>query len=131
MLVGSRGGWIINHVVVLGGGGYGLVSSVTAPQQAQPALGRYDLSFGYGGVIIEGIILPMRAWHLSVVWEPTLSLELNLVSFMRIDVGAGYRVGGGAPRAGQLRLDRPVRGGDVQVRKVLTSLGPCWPRCAR
>ena len=30
VMVGGRGGWIINHSFVLGGGGYGLVTDVEA-----------------------------------------------------------------------------------------------------
>jgi hypothetical protein len=30
VMIGGRGGWIINHSLVLGGGGYGLVTEVKA-----------------------------------------------------------------------------------------------------
>ncbi len=59
VLMGGRGGWIINHTFVLGGGGYGLVSDIPADWveerwyegEAQP----YYLNFGYGGLLLAYI----------------------------------------------------------------------------
>ncbi|MGZ6143731.1 MAG: hypothetical protein ACXWLM_10345 [Myxococcales bacterium] len=120
VFVGGRGGWIIDHRFVIGGAGYGLASRIGAPDAAQPATGRYDINFGYGGPFIEAIILPRRLWHLSLtslfaaggvsyaehgvqnpgtlststvfVWEPSATLELNVVKFMRVDLGVGWRL---------------------------------------
>ncbi len=132
VFLGGRGGWIINHTLVLGGAGYGLVSQIAAPAAAQPAAGpRYDISFGYGGPFIEAIILPHKVWHVSVtslfaagdvkyrihdggdvggnstvfVWEPSATLELNVVRFMRIDLGASWRLVRGVDRAALRNAD--------------------------
>ncbi len=48
VLVGGRGGWIINHTLSLGGGGYGLVSRIRAPGGGG-ALEDPVLRIGYGG----------------------------------------------------------------------------------
>lgn len=131
VFLGGRGGWVINHSVVLGGAGYGMVTRVAAPDAAQPASGRYDVTFGYGGVFIEGIILPHRLWHLSLaslfggggityrergndmtrssaevfVWEPSATLEFNVVRFLRIDLGASWRMVRGVDLAGLSNSD--------------------------
>jgi hypothetical protein len=133
VLLGGRGGWIIDHTFVIGGAGYGLVNRIAAPDSAQPASGRYDLNFGYGGVFIEGIILPRNLWHLSVaslfggggvgymdhdlhdaqthataavfVWEPSATFEFNVVKFLRIDLGASYRLVRGVDLAGLRNAD--------------------------
>ena len=59
LFVGGMGGWIINHSFVLGGGGYGLVSEIRAPQAVQPAEGsdasELYIDMGYGGVMIQYI----------------------------------------------------------------------------
>ncbi|MHB9030773.1 MAG: hypothetical protein ACYC9O_18550, partial [Candidatus Latescibacterota bacterium] len=54
-LVGGRGGWFFNHSLMLGGGGYGVISEVDAPSGA---LGPWeksplDIEFGYLGLEIE------------------------------------------------------------------------------
>jgi hypothetical protein len=128
VFVGGRGGWIIDHRLIIGGAGYGLASSVHAPSAVQPAAGYYDLQFGYGGLFLEWVVAPRRVWHFSVsslfgagglkyashdlappstyqtsavfVWEPALLLELNVVSFMRLDLGASYRLVQGTELAG-------------------------------
>ncbi|HPG37824.1 MAG TPA: hypothetical protein PLP19_07540 [bacterium] len=65
VLMGGRGGWIINHSLILGGGGYGLVNEIEAPgvfingRQA-------NLQFGYGGFEIEYVAHPMELLNYSV-----------------------------------------------------------------
>lgn len=55
VMVGGRGGWILNHSLVLGGGGYGVVSEVDAPAGVLPEEGPLDIEFGYGGFEMEYI----------------------------------------------------------------------------
>lgn len=121
VLVGGRGGWIINHCFVIGGGGYGLANNVDANNfyfGAKPFI-----NFGYGGVELEYIIQSDRLLHFSVytliggggvsyrnslwdddywddwdvpsdaffVFEPAANVELNIISFLRINVGVSYR----------------------------------------
>lgn len=114
LMVGGRGGWIINHVLVIGGGGYGLTTNIDAPVS-----GLY-LDVNYGGGILEYIVLPDKAIHASVsvligagginytegersgpvhpydedgffVAEPCVELMLNVATFFRIGVGVSYR----------------------------------------
>lgn len=68
ILIGGRGGWIINHSFVIGGGGYGLVTDIEAnnfltfaPLEPKPYL-----NFGYGGVEFEYIIQSDNLIHFSV-----------------------------------------------------------------
>jgi hypothetical protein len=56
LLVGGHGGWIINHRVVLGGGGYGLATQVDAPPGVLPVEAPLDISFGYGGFEMHYIL---------------------------------------------------------------------------
>ncbi len=116
ILVGGRGGWIINHVLALGGGGYGLTNNIEAPIRG------YYLNVGYGGPIVEFIIASNRLVHASVnllvgaggvnyreeywefdndgyfiqddaffVMEPGVDMELNVTDFFRVNVGISYR----------------------------------------
>jgi hypothetical protein len=121
VLVGGRGGWIINHSLVIGGGGYGLANEVKGNENYFNS--KYLLNFGYGGFELEYIIEPNKAVHGSIylllgggainqrnpidnnwndlswdeksdvffVAEPAANVELNIIRFMRIDLGVGYR----------------------------------------
>ena len=51
--VGAKGGWIINHTLMLGGGGYGLVSEVD--ELCIGGVPYRRLGVGYGGFIMEYI----------------------------------------------------------------------------
>lgn len=60
LMVGGRGGWIINHTFSIGGGCYGQVLDIDAPREAiikypYPNGSAKDLrlEFGYGGFIME------------------------------------------------------------------------------
>ena len=117
VLVGGVGGWIINHTIVLGGGGYGLVTDVTA-KYPDPFYGSQYLSVGYGGLYLEYIASSDEVIHLSVgaligagnvgyknqemfsmnrsmdnffVLEPNIQVNLNVTQFFRISAGANYR----------------------------------------
>jgi len=127
LLVGGRGGWIINHTFVIGGGGYGLVNKIKADI---PVYGIYTqpyLNFGYGGVELEYIIQSDKLLHFTVctligggavsyrehlwddswdewdspndaffVFEPSAGVELNIISFFRVNAGVSYRFISGA-----------------------------------
>lgn len=121
LFVGGRGGWIINHSLILGGGGYGLVNNIDA---LVPSLyGDRRLEFGYGGIELEyvhhwdqlvhwsvmvlvgGGGVGYRSWDEDVrstvgpgyptdevfVAEPAIQVNLNLTEFFRISAGASYR----------------------------------------
>lgn len=112
VLVGGRGGWIIDHVISIGGGGYGVVSRIeTAPNQI--------LEMGYGGFEMEFIVSSDRLIHATIcilagaggttvhadgfdpdeelegdaffVLEPAVNAELNITGFFRVTAGIGYR----------------------------------------
>jgi hypothetical protein len=124
VFVGGQGGWIINHTLVIGGGGFGLANKI--------ALEGYEcqyLGFGYGGLLLEYIIASQKLVHLDIqcligaggvssytsytddcsYWsedyygdgdaffamEPGASLILNLHRYVRVGVGATYRYVGG------------------------------------
>ena len=65
LIVGGRGGWIINHSFVIGGGGYGVVTEVDAPEGIFPMEEPLDLHFGYGGFELEYIFNPKALGHFS------------------------------------------------------------------
>ena len=122
LLVGGRGGWIINHSFIIGGGGYGLVNDIR-PNIIIPGNREYPfINFGYGGVELEYIIQSDRLLHFSIytligggtvsyrgefweddgddwdspsdaffVFEPSANVELNIISFFRINAGVSYR----------------------------------------
>lgn len=117
VLTGGRGGWIIDHRFVLGGGGYGLANSIEAEVRLPDASGGSvaaleDMEMGYGGGMLEFIIASDELIHFSVellvgaggatsasnwkedaffVAEPGANLILNVTDFFRFGVGASYR----------------------------------------
>ena len=117
VLTGGRGGWIIDHRFVLGGGGYGLANNIEAEGAVPPG---QDLEMGYGGGMIEYIIASDRLLHFSVecligaggvttsisgeysqgtsgdddaffVVEPGANVMLNITRFFRFGAGVSYR----------------------------------------
>jgi hypothetical protein len=110
VLVGGRGGWIINHTFMVGGGGYGLVSDVF--------ISGNKLNMEYGGLYAEYIFNSDALIHFTVgsligigtahydpegsdsrsffVLEPEANVELNVVTFFRICAGVSYRFAIGA-----------------------------------
>ncbi|MCP4581220.1 MAG: hypothetical protein GY839_06350 [candidate division Zixibacteria bacterium] len=64
--VGGKGGWLINHTFMIGGGGYGLANEVG--ENTDEIFWRYPtrkLGIGYGGFIMEYINKPNRLVHFS------------------------------------------------------------------
>lgn len=116
LLIGGRGGWIMNHKFVLGGGGYGLVNQVDANYIFEGTL--IPLMMGYGGFEMEYIVSSDKLVHFSIYlllggggltykkfhdWDsphisdsfwianPAANIEINISSFFRIAAGVGYR----------------------------------------
>lgn len=116
IFVGGRGGWIINHVFVLGGGGYGLVNDMKVRQVGDTS---YFLMMGYGGLELEYINDSDRLIHYTIraligagglnlrtrnfdygqwqgdaffVVEPGVDVVLNVTNFFRIAAGVSYRL---------------------------------------
>ncbi len=126
VMVGGRGGWIINHSFVLGGGGYGLVTDVEAEHIDQR--GDVVLELGYGGGMLEYVGYPNELIHYTVslliggggvnyvreitntrlytdadaffVLEPEVNFMVNITTHFRAGVGAGYRLISGVDLAG-------------------------------
>jgi hypothetical protein len=121
VLMGGRGGWILNHRFVLGGGGFGLATPARQNAGALPEQADYQHTFGYGGLWLEYLVAPMNVVHGSVgtligaggityqrfrpealagdvettsvfVLDPVAGVEVNVTTFLRIAVQAGYRV---------------------------------------
>jgi hypothetical protein len=123
VIVGGRGGWIINHTFVIGGGGYGLVED-TIEKGRTIAGNPIYLTMGYGGLELEYIKNSDKLIHWSVlaliggggvderekndgytdrvegdaffVFEPAVNLELNVTTFFRLCVSGNYRFIAGA-----------------------------------
>jgi hypothetical protein len=119
VLIGGRGGWIINHTFVIGGGGYGLVNQIEADYMINDK--HPFINFGYGGLELEYIIQSDQVVHFSVytligaggitykediwndwddwssasdeffVFEPAINVEINITSFFRLNAGVTYR----------------------------------------
>jgi len=66
ILVGGKGGWIINHSFIIGGGGYGLVNNIDANNTFAAMLSEPYLNFGYGGLELEYIVQSDQMVHFSV-----------------------------------------------------------------
>jgi hypothetical protein len=68
LIVGGRGGWIINHSLIIGGGFYGLASQVSVDvTDGDIILKDADkLHLMYGGFEVEYIFSPLSMLHVSV-----------------------------------------------------------------
>lgn len=121
VLVGGRGGWIINHQFVIGGAGYGLATEgETNPGTIFPYLNN-TFDMGYGGVLLGYISRSNRLVHVTLdvliggggisprddvyrydfdedaffILEPSVNFELNVSSKIRFAFGGGYRITSG------------------------------------
>jgi hypothetical protein len=65
IMIGGRGGWILGHSLVLGGGGYAVINEIDAPLNALPLEGPLDIEFGYIGFEIEYIFDPLSLYHIG------------------------------------------------------------------
>lgn len=124
LLMGGRGGWLINHHFTLGLAGYGFFNNLEQ-QSDELEYKDYMVAGGYGGLFLEAIIAPNYPVHLAIplvigaggvsaydpsywdynsssyyydyntsaffVIEPGLEVELNIVKFFRLSLGANYR----------------------------------------
>jgi len=116
VMVGGRGGWIINKTITLGGGGYGLSNPIYLTNEE-----KYRIHMGYGGFELGFNMASDDLIHLSFhtlvggggfvvlekhyddwdddhgvddaffVVEPHLAVTLNLANNFRIEVGGSYR----------------------------------------
>lgn len=142
VLVGGHGGWIINHTLVIGGGGYGLANDVEA--NALGPLNEQFVDFGYGGFEVEWVMNSDKLLHYSVhtliggggvqyrnegedityhnrsgdgvfVLEPGATLDLNVTTWMRISVGASYRYVNGVDSNSVVATNKDLTGPSAMV----------------
>jgi hypothetical protein len=113
---GGRGGWIINHTLVIGGGGYGTTWDIKT-DLVNDSGDELFLDMGYGGLELEYIKNSDQLIHYTVsalfgagtvrleahdpqekyasdtffVMEPTVNLEVNVFDWCRACAGLSYR----------------------------------------
>ncbi len=118
VFVGGYGGWLINHKLLIGGGGYGLVNDIEVKGFVSDW--KTYLNLGYGGFMLEYFTSPQKLFHFSMqtligaggisyrnheggqidadgnddsffVIEPAVNIVLNVTHGFRIGLGASYR----------------------------------------
>jgi hypothetical protein len=127
-MLGGYGGWFINKTLLIGGGGYGLTSQIPSATRTGQ-----NISFGYGGIVLEYVGLSDKVFHYAVqgfvgwggagfytpgtfvssrsaitglmVFEPSVLAELNVTNFLRLSAGAGYRIVTGSTLEGLNNAD--------------------------
>ncbi|WP_163996530.1 hypothetical protein [Pyxidicoccus caerfyrddinensis] len=131
LLVGGRGAWLLDGRFGVGGAVNGLIPMQSAfPVRTGE---RYDLRLGYGGLWLEYVFTPHRVLHSTVGvllgggWlgrrhgefpgeetlgfdalfavEPTVTTEVNVLSFFRVGAGISYRYLGGVDLEGMKSSD--------------------------
>lgn len=121
-LSGGRGGWIINHMFAIGGGGYSLLSDFEIKDfedTDQTIEGKpLYMEMHYGGFELEFINDSDRLYHWTIhtligggnakisqheplrkiesgkffVIEPSFNIDFNINKWFRVGVGASYRL---------------------------------------
>lgn len=114
VLIGGHGGVIFNSYFYFGLGAYGLVTSNRFPGDFPEE--SLNMHMGYTGLMMGFNIMPKKVVHFAVplflgagnleldhnnifvensaflLFEPGLQLEVNVVQFMKIGLGVGYRM---------------------------------------
>ncbi|MBN1895347.1 hypothetical protein JW906_12670 [bacterium] len=117
LLSGGRGGWIINHTFVIGGGGYDSMWDVRTDRTSVNGKTLY-LGMEYGGLELEYIHRSARMIHYTVyalfgsgkirlrehdpnrdsendgflVADAAVNAEINIAGWFRLGIGGGYRL---------------------------------------
>lgn len=137
LVVGGKGGFIMNHHVAIGGAGMALmpINIHLKDFNAKAASPELKLAMGYGGIILEYYILPKSLVSMSVgtllgagglgfystqagvsdghgeaffICEPEVNFYLNLLTHFRVGLGAKYRLTAGIDQNGL--TDKDFRG---------------------
>ena len=66
LMIGGRGGWILDHTFLVGGGVYTLVTDVDGPTGIYPTLEPLDVDFSWFGLELEHIFKPSELIHYSL-----------------------------------------------------------------
>jgi hypothetical protein len=116
-LIGGRGGWIVNHAFIIGGGGYNTMADVKTGLLSPGGKPLY-LGMHYGGLEFEFVRHSEKLVHWTVqslfgaghirlierdsnrntatdrfgVADIMVNAELNVSRWMRVNAGAGYRL---------------------------------------
>jgi len=122
VLVGGRGGWIINGSFVIGGGGYALANTGNFEHLANGAGDSGKLEMAYGGLELGYVLRPDDQLHVAlglligaggVTWkpdgpsgsqvddaffvaEPEVDVVFNATRVFRVALGVSYRLTRGA-----------------------------------
>ena len=129
-IFGGRGAFLANHAFAVGLAAYGLVSRFSDRSDVANTPSSSGLAMGYGGLWLEAIVLPMEVVHVSVgalvgaggvsygrwnrgtddntwnrgsamfVAEPSVAVELNVASVVRVGLEGSYRFVAGSELAG-------------------------------
>ena len=125
MFSGGRGGWIINHTIAIGGGGYDLIMDVETDQISDDGKPIY-LDLSYGGFELEYIHQSDKLIHWTIhtmfcsgkaklkehdptqaietdrfyMIEPSFNFDINISKWFRLGFGASYRIALGVDLAG-------------------------------
>lgn len=120
VLFGGRGGWVINRTFVIGGGGYGYTDMMhhyqSSPADTGISFGYGGLELEYlissSNVVHATVMTLIGAGGLAVmrrspygpdydyntlystscfVFEPAVNVEVNILTWLRLGVGGGYR----------------------------------------
>lgn len=134
VFMGGQGGWVINNKLVIGGGGWGLVSEHNSHDAIDGE--RDELNMGYGGFIVEYMIASDKLLHITLTslagagavsnsawdsdrgynWRNTttdrffileggLNIMLNVTDRVRVGGGATYRRFDGISKFGLTNAD--------------------------
>lgn len=137
-LGGGRGGWIINHTLVIGGGGYGTMADVETGLVDSNGK-KLVLRMEYSGFELEYIRHSGKLVHFTAyalfgggyirlhehepgglaasdnffVMDASINAEINVFRWLRVNAGAGYRLAFGIDTEGLGNGD--VGGPEAQV----------------
>ena len=118
LVIGGKGGWIINKKFVLGAGYYVLTSDVKTSYHDAQNHQDVMMNFNYGGLEFEYLFLYDSKFNISLdmllggggesfyiqnnsknygtanllKWEPQLSMEIELYTWLHADAGISYRM---------------------------------------
>jgi hypothetical protein len=66
LFMGGYGGWLINHTFMIGFGGYGMTSSLSASDEAPKLAGKTPyVGMGYGGLMLEYTVNSDKLVHFT------------------------------------------------------------------
>jgi hypothetical protein len=137
LLLGARGGAVLRRHFVLGAAGFSLVNEPSMPSSAQLGAGSHNIKFGGGGFWFAYVLSPEWVVHPTFgvllgggsvgyqvtdqtpgfpatytsssffLAQPEIEVDVNVTRFMRVGVGAYYRVVVG------VKLEDKLTNGDV------------------